>query len=188
MSWYLAKSLDTLRKQVNDLYPTRNKTSDGTIGDTAHLATKSDHNPRADGTVCALDLTHDPATLDCNRLVEALVTSRDKRISYIIWNGRIINSEVSPWMWRTYTGTNKHTRHVHISVKYGAIHNDTTPWKLDLTPVTRSPSKELQTLLNKLGAYPALVVDGLVGPKTKEALAKAKVEYQTLLSLEKEIS
>src|SRR4051794_9209283 len=66
MAFRLAKALETLRSQVNAAHPTRRKASDGWIGDTAHSARKSDHNPNSAGVVCALDMTHDPGTFDAH--------------------------------------------------------------------------------------------------------------------------
>ena len=59
-AWRAAHSLTTLLAQVNKAHPGRSKKSDGVIGDKAHAATASDHNPVA-GVVHALDLTNDPA-------------------------------------------------------------------------------------------------------------------------------
>lgn len=130
MSWRLAKSLDTFRRQVNTAHPGRSKASDGTIGDQAHSARTSDHNPDENGVVRAFDLTHDPANgVDCDKVAEALVASRDRRIDYLIWKGRILSSTRQPWQWRPYSGKNKHTKHVHISVKKAEC-DDTTPWVL----------------------------------------------------------
>lgn len=126
----IAKSLDTLRAQINAMAPNRSKASDGWIGDVAHQATKSDHNPNAAGVVNALDITHDPAHgVDARKLAETLVASRDKRISYIISNGEIINSQVQKWQWRPYGGKNPHRAHVHISVLDDpALYDDPSPW------------------------------------------------------------
>lgn len=136
MAWRLAKSLETLRSQINERYPGRSKVSDGTIGDTAHSARKSDHNPNSAGVVCAIDITHDldgkAADFDSWKFGETLRLNRDSRIGYVISNGRIFSSTTSPWTWRTYTGSNKHAHHIHISVKQdAAAYDDTTPWKLD---------------------------------------------------------
>jgi hypothetical protein len=38
----------------------------------------------------------------------------DKRISYIIFNGRIASSRLG-WRWRKYSGINPHIKHCHIS-------------------------------------------------------------------------
>jgi hypothetical protein len=47
------------------------------------------------------------------------------------------------------------------------------PPEPELQPVTIDEVKQLQQLLNTLGTTPALVVDGLFGPKTRAALAAA---------------
>jgi hypothetical protein len=134
MAWRLAKSLETLRSQVNAKWPNRDKSSDGTIGDASHQATNSDHNPNSAGVVTAMDITHDPAHgLDARKLAEALVASRDPRIKYIISNAQIVSSQVSPWQWRPYTGANAHRAHVHISVS--GDYDDTRSWNLGETPV-----------------------------------------------------
>jgi hypothetical protein len=134
MAWRLAKSLETLRSQVNAKWPNRDKSSDGTIGDAAHQATNSDHNPNSAGVVTAMDITHDPAHgLDARKLAETLVASRDPRIKYIISNAQIVSSQVSPWQWRSYTGANAHRAHVHISVS--GDYDDTRSWNLGETPV-----------------------------------------------------
>src|SRR5215470_17886646 len=101
MSWRVARSLLTLRDQVNRMAPDRDKSSDGTIGDERHQTTKSEHNPDANGVVRAMDITHDPAHgVDARKLAEALVASRDTRILYLISNGQIVSSVVKPWIWR----------------------------------------------------------------------------------------
>jgi hypothetical protein len=134
MGWRLAKSLETLRSQVNAKWPNRDKSSDGTIGDAAHQATNSDHNQNSAGVVTAMDITHDPAHgLDARKLAETLVASRDPRIKYIISNAQIVSSQVSPWRWRPYTGANAHRQHVHISV--AGDYDDPRPWNLGETPV-----------------------------------------------------
>ena len=131
MAWRVANSLIQLRNQINILAPTRSKSSDGTIGDAAHASRNSDHNPWVTeggiGIVTAMDITNDPAHgCDAGQLVDYLVQSRDSRIKYIIWNRRIINSAVSPWVWRQYNGQNPHNKHFHLSVKPEKIFYDNT--------------------------------------------------------------
>jgi hypothetical protein len=126
-----AASLLKLLDQVNALAPKRKKGFDGTIGDAAHQARKSDHNPNADGVVTALDVTHDPPAMDALRLANALRASRDPRIKYVIHNGRIFSSKVQPWVWRPYSGADPHKHHVHVSVEADAqLYDNAAPWKL----------------------------------------------------------
>lgn len=123
MSWRLAGSLVKLRDQINAAHPHRSKVSDGTIGDSAHAATVSDHNPNAQGVVCALDITHDPENgVDIDKLSDVLAASRDPRIKYLIANSLILVPEDSGWTWQGYQGSNPHTSHLHVSV-YGDYDN-----------------------------------------------------------------
>lgn len=124
--WRLHPALEKLRAQINEEYPRRNKAWDGTIGDPAHAASKSDHNPDVLGFVNAMDVTHDPASgFLAGTLAEKLRVSRDPRIKYVIWNRRIFSSTVQPWVWRPYSGANPHDHHVHISVG-----GDPVPWNI----------------------------------------------------------
>ncbi len=141
VQWRIAKSLETLRAQLNAKAPGRSKASDGGIGDPAHASRKSDHNPWVDlrnnrGVVTARDFTHDPAGgCDASELAEKIRESRDSRVKYIIWNRRIASSSPigsSPaWAWRPYSGTNPHNHHVHISVQPEIGKYDSeAPWSI----------------------------------------------------------
>ena len=96
-SWRVAKSLETLRRQVNDMAPGRSTASDGTIGDQSHQIRNSDHNPNADNVVTAMDITHDPAHgVDAGAMAEMLRLSQDPRIKYIISNNASPRAKCSP--------------------------------------------------------------------------------------------
>lgn len=136
MAWRVAKSLETLRTQINKAYPKRDKSSDGTIGDAAHASRSSDHNPWVKdgktGVVTGMDITNDPSGGPVsNDIAEALRASRDPRIKYIISNARICSGDAgpSPWVWRKYSGSNAHRHHVHLSVKAEkAFYDSTKTW------------------------------------------------------------
>jgi len=158
MAYYEAACLRTLMSQVNAMAPNRSRASDGWIGDPTHQAegSGSDHNPRGDtGAVCARDITHDPAGgLDAGVLAEKLAASRDPRIKYLIYNGRILDSRpgFSPWTWQRYGGDNPHTSHLHVSV-HGDYDNPRA-WILgvpnqedDMTPEDRALLQECRNRL-----------------------------------------
>lgn len=129
-SWRVAKSLLTLRAQIDAKYPNRSKGNDGTIGDERHQATHSEHNPDQNGVVRAEDITNDPAHgVVSNDIAHALINSRDPRILYVISNGQVCSSQVSPWVWRSYSGSNPHDHHFHLSVVSDPKrYDDTSPW------------------------------------------------------------
>jgi hypothetical protein len=139
--WRVAKSLDRLLAQVNQMAPGRNTASDGAIGDPDHQKRGSDHNPWVTdgniGVVTARDITHDAKNgCDAQKIADSIVASRDPRVKYIIWNRQICSSEVAPWKWRKYTGSNPHNKHVHISVlPQKAKYDDTSDWRLTLAAI-----------------------------------------------------
>lgn len=143
MSWRIARSIDTLRRQVNARWPNRDKASDGTIGDAKHSSRKSDHNPNSLGVVCAIDIDKDLSpTEKVDVVVNALVNSRDPRIKYIIWRGQILSSIVQPWVWRRYTGANGHFEHMHLSVSPDPnLYDDPREWNLggEVVPMPSEP-------------------------------------------------
>jgi hypothetical protein len=185
MSYRIAKSLATLRDQINALSPNRSKASDGWIGDAAHSARRSDHNPDGSGIVRALDITHDPAHgIDGDKLAAALIASRDPRIKYIIWNRRILSGRAGPqaWVWRPYSGANPHTKHLHLSVVATAAGDDGAAWALDMkvAPGAATAPKATARPLLKRGDRGAVVADlqrmlaikndGIFGPATEAAV------------------
>lgn len=191
MDWRVAKALLQLKAQVDAKYPGRARASDGSIGDAAHATRDSDHNPwikdrRGQPIVTAIDITHDPVHgFDSYAFAEELRLGRDPRIKYVISNGRIFNATVDPWTWRKYTGSNKHDKHVHISVK-GAdeFFDNTKPWEapsLNGTGQVAAPAvpvaepiptlREVQAAINEAG-YGPITEDNKLGPQTLKAMAR----------------
>lgn len=134
MSWRVAKSLETLRHQLDARFPGRSLAADGSIGDAAHQARgrDSDHNPwYGPGIVTARDFTHDPAHgLDIQQVADQLLDSRDPRIKYVIANRRIATHR--DWQWSPYEGANPHERHFHLSVVADPLCDDASDWNLPL--------------------------------------------------------
>lgn len=118
----LCKAGWQFREQVDQSYPDRDRSSDGWIADARHVAKgKSDHIPNARGWVCALDIDRDLAGKSgkpdlmpdlADQIRQA--AKQDKRISYIIFDGRIASARFG-FRWRKYRGSNPHNKHCHIS-------------------------------------------------------------------------
>ncbi len=107
-------------RQATAIAPFRMKASDGLLPSKAHIHQNpnSDHN-----TGFAVDLTHDKlGGIDCFLLFQKL--QADPRVSYLIFQGKIWSKEKGT---REYTGSNKHNKHLHISIKEGCG-ADTSPW------------------------------------------------------------
>lgn len=181
----VANSLLHLFDQVHARWPDRATGNDGTIGDTAHQQRHSDHNPDAHHIVRALDITHDPAHgFDSYKFADELREQRDRRISYVISNRRIMGGEqyaqrnnAHPWTWGHYGGEDAHEHHVHISVE-GEHEDDVSDWQAPMLgnaePKPPVPDEHgsvawVQAALNGLG-YGELRADGNAGPQTMAAI------------------
>jgi len=146
--WYLCKAGVTLRNQINALYPNRDKSSDGSVGDLSHANRKSDHNPNSAGAVRAVDIDEDLGytgargfSQAARRIVDALCASKDARITYIIYEGRITVKGTNLQQWKTYTGSNAHKHHFHVSFSSDArLYDDPREFNLTGAPVATIPS------------------------------------------------
>ena len=110
-------------RQATAIAPKRKKLSDGLLPSAAHLkqSPDSDHN-----TGYAVDLTHDPDKgIDCAIIFQEL--KKDSRVKYLIFNKKIWSKARAKEGDRKYTGSNPHTKHLHISINDGCG-DDVRPW------------------------------------------------------------
>ena len=110
-------------RQATAIVPSRLKVSDGLLPSKAHQlqSPNSDHN-----TGYAVDLTHDPKRgIDCVEIFQKL--KEDKRVKYLIFKGKIWSAERASEGDRNYDGSNKHNKHLHISIN-DDMGKDTSPW------------------------------------------------------------
>lgn len=143
--WFLAPTLVQFRNELNTLYPKRDKTSDGTIGNASHAAGTSDHNPDVRGCVCAFDGDEDllgptdaypsfHSGTAARPLVDQIVNRAKAgllpQVYYVIYE-RKIYSRTYGFAARDYTGSNPHDHHFHLSVYHtAALADSTKPWGL----------------------------------------------------------
>ena len=187
---YLVPTLATLRAEFNSAFPGRSKSHDGWIGDAAHAKTKSDHNPDEKGRVRAVDLTAEGARGASLAEVAIATLKRRGQQGYVIHNGRIANPDVRGGAWRRYSGSNPHTRHVHVSA-HTQLTSSARWGVVRLTPprvsgiLDRNTIALLQALvgarvdgvmgeetIGKLQALVGVEADGLMGPVTARAVEK----------------
>ena len=136
-------------RQATALRPKRKKASDGLLPSAAHLKASptSDHN-----TGLAADLTHDPKNgIDCAEIFQNLKT--DKRVKYLIFNGKIWSKERSAEGDRDYSGSNKHNHHIHISINDNYA-SDTSPWFSWMEKVVYSTADQARAMASKLKPLP----------------------------------
>lgn len=199
----LAPALATMRTQADSAGPLRSKTSDGWVGDAAHAARESDHNPDPSGPdkdqVRGLDITDDDTgtpgrdAFDATALFHALIRSKDPRIKYLIHRGQIVSGPAGPqpWVLRVYHGANPHTQHMHASCRPGAYSYDARPWTAfaDLAGgsgqrvtlregVIGADVREAQALLTRAGYRPAGGTDGDFGAGTTIAVKAFQLSRQ----------
>lgn len=137
MPAYLAPSLVDLRNEINAANPGRDKSSDGWIGDAAHAARVSDHNPDPlpNGVVRALDVDVDGCPPD--HLIAVAI--RDPRVEYVISRGKIYERG-NGFKAKVYTGSNKHDKHTHISIRHTKTAEKSGPWGYAGSPPPPTPT------------------------------------------------
>lgn len=194
---YEAAVLKRLKAALDARWPHRDRELDGWIGDEAHQARTSDHNPDPlTGVVRARDIDKDGIHIPT---VLASLMSHPAT-NYVVYNRKIYRyaDRFAP---RSYDGTSPHTDHIHVSIKRDKLaESNPKPWALipGFTWVelkigmTGDQVRQLQGYLNAYGATlrvdarfgsatdaavrsfqkrKGLQVDGLVGPRTQRKLA-----------------
>lgn len=193
----IAPALARLRAEINKRWPSRDKRTDGWIGDTSHQSSGrpenggSDHNVNKRGIVDAYDIDVDG--IDCPTVVAA--ATRHTSTNYVIWS-RKIWSRSRGFKVAAYTGSNPHTDHIHLSLlQTSAAENNTAAWGLadgvstlpavapagawpatlaatmpvvEQGPLERGSVRKLQALLSAVGGR--LDTDGVFGPATATAV------------------
>lgn len=151
-SWVLIPCLRALFGEFDRIAPDRDRASDGAVGNEAHAATESDHNPDETGNVPihdadkvnevhAIDVDNNlnESDLTMEKVVQFLLgrcrSGAERRLRYIIYNKRIWSAS-SGWVQKTYTGTSPHTEHAHFSASYtSSLEASTASWHLEDIPV-----------------------------------------------------
>ena len=138
----LVKGGVTLRDQINARFPKRDKASDGWIGDAAHQARESDHNPDSAGWVHAIDIDKDlGAKGDAKKLADQIVEyaaskkKGAKRVKYVVFNDQIASATYPETKWQWRGSGYGHYDHILVSFTDGT-ELDGSDWPL---PILKPP-------------------------------------------------
>jgi hypothetical protein len=184
--WVLIPCLKALFAEFNRIAPSRDKASDGSIGDTAHQQSVSDHNPDETGSVPihdadkvnevhAIDVDNNlnESDLTMEKVVQYVLgrcrAGTEKRLRYVIYNRRIWSAS-SDWVQKSYTGASPHTEHAHFSASYNSnLEASTASWHLEDIPVALTAADKTW-ITNTIVAQTQKAIDARLSEIAKEVL------------------
>lgn len=141
-----------LRDQIDRRWSKRDRRSDGWIGDAAHAARKSDHNPDSEGIVYALDIDEnmgqgrDRNGRTAKKLADQLIAYAmsdlpgHARIKYVVYEDQIASGTYSGSWWKWRGKGYGHDQHIHVSFTKAAK-RDSSIYPLPI--LTINPAKKI---------------------------------------------
>lgn len=166
MEWELTRGLQNLRTQVNKRWPHRDHASDGTIGDAAHAAGVSGHNPddlpydnaEWDGDpdnipeVRAWDMDSDlgEAGTSAQMVVDHIraLSNVSSVLRYIIYNRKIYRAP-NGWIAQAYSGPSPHTEHIHFSGAWSQASDNNATFNFKLEEVNMPSIDDIRKVVRE---------------------------------------
>lgn len=169
--WVLTKGLQNLRGQLNERWPNRDHASDGTIGDAAHQAEMSGHNPDdTSGSRAAWngdsDSIPEVRAFDCDSdfrepgTTPLMVVNHIRKLSgvstvirYMIFNRTMYHSR-NGFKATVYSGASAHTEHIHFEGAWSQAADNNTSFNFRLEEVGDMPltTEDADVLINRMAA------------------------------------
>lgn len=195
MSWTLAHNLAVREASVKHCWPDMVVYA---IGDQAHQAEASDHNPDSRGIVHAIDIMTetDSGHGGAAAKILAWLLSNPRDLQYVIHDRRIWGVNSGGWSGpgQAYTGPDPHTNHIHVSGRHGTVgKNAATGTGYDTaaeamtpggSPCTTSSTTEdnMPTAADVWSAdvIPNTAADAKTNPTTKAAFALGDVRSRLI--------
>ena len=136
-----------LREQLDAKFKNRDRSSDGWIGDSAHSARVSDHNPDRLGWVHAVDIDQDfgrgrwrngrNARALADQIVKYAASGLpgSDRVKNAVYENQVASGTYRSSWWRFRGSGYGHTQHIHVSFT-SAAQRDGGVWPLPVLGVT----------------------------------------------------
>lgn len=115
MTWSLALNLAKRSSAIHSCYTV----TIYSLGDAAHAASHSDHNPDSRGIVHAIDVMMPAGSSNAITTLRWLLADPTD-LQYVI-HDRKIYEVANGFAPRAYTGTDPHTNHIHVSGRHGSV-------------------------------------------------------------------
>ena len=157
----LAPGANRLRQQIDQRWPNRDRRSDGWIGDRAHAARVSDHNPDPrTGIVHAIDIDENlgagrwrngrQARILADELLDYAASGLpgSNRVKYVVYENRIGSGTYRSKWWTWRPGNWGHTAHIHVSFT-AAADTDDRPWPLPSLTRDRAQARRWRAALRR---------------------------------------
>lgn len=156
----LTKGGVRLRAQIDRRWPGRDRRSDGWIGDRAHSARASQHNPDKNGIVRAIDIDENMGKgrlrngISARRLANELIAYAgsglpgSKRVLYVVYENALASGTYWSKWWQWRPGAWGHTQHIHVSFTEHAD-TDGSVWPLPCLTRDRAQARRWAAALKR---------------------------------------
>jgi hypothetical protein len=191
-NWQLADSVESFIDQLDALYPNRDRRSDGSIGDLAHRARRSDHNPDSNGYVWAVDFDNNVAPgVDawsiCQMIAARVKSGQEKRVKYLVSGDPrgantdlIFSKKWFVWAWRKKDSNDHRGHHGHISgVSSIPFRTDRSNWFGKVTPEQPIPPVPTPTIKDDDNMLLIKAPDGKTYPMYVNEKDRSKIEVMS---------
>jgi hypothetical protein len=183
-AWKLTDGLSNLRSQLNAAFPNRDHESDGTIGDAAHQAEISGHNPDdTRGSKAAWngdsDTIPEVRAFDCDSDFRTSGVTAQKVVDhvralpgvsgvirYMIYNRKMyhVNNGYRP---TAYNGASAHTEHIHFEGAWTQAADNNTTFNYRLRDLLPAAAKDDDVNVDQLVKDNNAGKAGTVAPDTE---------------------
>ena len=152
MAWRDARSIETLRNQLNAIAPNRSKSTEryARIAAAHGQNPTSDHEPNASGVVTAFDVTHDPAGgMDARAWRRRCASSAIAEQVCDLRSSHLLGDEITLGVASLRRGERAPHPHPHLGVFDSALYDDAGAWTIGVTATPPTASSALRQAMGQ---------------------------------------